>query len=63
MTLTINGKPEEFQESLSLKQLLALKNLPQKNMIAEINGQILTQEDTLLKNGDIIELIQMVGGG
>lgn len=63
MTLTINGKSENFQESLSLKQLLALKNLPQKNIITEINGQILTQDDTLLKNGDIIELIQMVGGG
>lgn len=63
MTLTVNGKKEEFEGSLTLKALLKIKNLSEKTVVAELNGEIISSGNPVLSHGDCLELIHMVGGG
>jgi len=65
--LLINGKaqtPEPMPQNL--KQLIDQYGLAGKRLIIEHNGQVILPErwaETPIKDGDQIELIQLVGGG
>lgn len=66
MKITINGKIKEYQEQLTVQQLLQRLKLPSDRVVVELNGSILPLDahiDTKLKTGDIVELVQFVGGG
>jgi len=66
MQLIINGKPKEFDEELTVQQLLAQLDLRPDRVVVELNREILDTEKhqtTQLKHNDTIELIQFVGGG
>ena len=67
MKLSINGKPVE--SSGNCRTITDLINLPEwagRLMIIELNGEIVSKEDyenTILREGDRIELVHFVGGG
>lgn len=66
MKLTINGKPKEYPERLTVLQLLQQLNLSPERVVVELNRNILSPDihnDTELKAEDIVELVQFVGGG
>ncbi|MDX2479688.1 MAG: sulfur carrier protein ThiS [Desulfuromusa sp.] len=66
MKLTINGAIKEYQEQLTVQQLLQHLQLPQERVVVELNREILSADlhiDTELKSGDTLELVQFVGGG
>lgn len=65
MQLTINGQLREFESPLTISQLLQQLELEPQRVVIELNRNILTAEahDTELHEGDILELIQFVGGG
>ncbi len=66
MKLIINGKTKEYQESLTVQQLLQKLNLSPDRVVVELNRQILSPDihvKTQLKSGDTVELVQFVGGG
>ena len=66
MKITINGEIKEYQEQLTVQQLLQQLSLQSDRIVVEINGTIFppdTHNITELKTGDIIELVQFVGGG
>lgn len=66
MILLINGEQKEFEEKLTLAQVLAKLSLEGKVMAAAVNMQIVKQDmwDTqLLNDGDKLELLDFVGGG
>ncbi len=66
MKITINGETKEFREQLTVQQLLQRLKLQSDQVVVEINRTILppaVHHDTELKSGDIIELVQFVGGG
>ncbi len=66
MKLTINGEIREYQQQLTVQQLLHHLNLKPERVVVEINRAILSPDMhnlTELKAGDTIELVQFVGGG
>ena len=67
-TLKINGELRDFPDGLprTLSDLLALLNINQATIVAEVNEQIVKQTEfanTPLESGQSVELIRFVGGG
>lgn len=66
MIVTINGKKETFERTLSLLELIKEKGLNKDKIVIERNLEIVPKdklETTLLSNNDSIEIIAFVGGG
>lgn len=64
--LKINGKKEQLNQELSLLELLKQKNIRPEVVAVELNDAIIDREkysQTILKNGDVIELVYYMGGG
>ena len=64
--LTINGDIKEFEENITLEQIMINLQIKDKVMAAAINMDIVKKDnwDTFIpKDGDKIELLQFVGGG
>lgn len=64
--ITVNGKPLEVAENTSVFDYLE-QNRYQINRIAvELNGNIVPKSaygETILKAGDVMEVVSFVGGG
>jgi sulfur carrier protein len=66
MQLTVNGAPHSFEQNPNLSQLLETLNLTGKRLAVERNGEIVPRSqfaDTLLADGDKLEIVVAVGGG
>ena len=66
MQITINGTNKELPAAIDLAHLVAQACKEPQHVITEINGAIIPSshwEKTLLKEGDVIELVTFVGGG
>jgi sulfur carrier protein len=67
MKLTLNGKESDFTDGLTVSKLLVEQQVKTPEMVSvELNGQILKRskfEDTILKDGDIIEFLFFAAGG
>ena len=66
MYILLNGKKYELAGSVSIETLL--KDLRQDGgrLVVELNSTIINKElysATLLKDGDVLELVRLVGGG
>jgi sulfur carrier protein len=64
--IKINGKEKQFDDGLTVKQLLDYFNISVDKVVVEVNGDIIQKENfqkVLLKDGDKVELVQFVGGG
>jgi sulfur carrier protein len=64
--LTINGKPERLDEGRTVLALLESMQLAGKRLAVERNGEIVPKgrhADTLLADGDRLEIVVAVGGG
>ena len=66
MNIRVNGKERQIESGLSLQQLV--ENLVKKpgRIIAELNGSIVKRNiwhDVMLQEGDVVELVHIVGGG
>ncbi len=67
MKLTINGNEKEFENSVTVTELLAVEQVKMPDMVSvECNGQILKRPDfdtTTLNDADKIEFLYFMGGG
>jgi sulfur carrier protein len=66
MQLTVNGTPHSFEQNPSLSLLLETLNLTGKRLAVERNGEIVPRSqfaETLLTDGDKLEIVVAVGGG
>jgi sulfur carrier protein len=67
MKIRLNGEQVELPEEVnSVDKLLTHYNLENRIAIVEINEDIIQKDNykaMQLKNGDIIEIVQFVGGG
>jgi sulfur carrier protein len=67
MNLTINGELVEVANTVNnVTDLLGYFNMKDKVVIVEKNGLIIERtahNDTLLSDGDKIEIVHFVGGG
>ncbi len=66
MKITLNGKTRELTNALNLENVVGQFCKDKNPVIAELNGEIIKNplwEETLIKEGDIVELVSFVGGG
>lgn len=66
MNLEINGKKENVPDGLSVRALLESRGINPNLVACELNLTILRRAalgETPLKEGDRLEIIQMIGGG
>lgn len=67
MNITINGEHyDDLPEGMSIAGLLVLLKLPPKKIAIERNREIVSKstfEETILADGDRLEIIHFIGGG
>lgn len=66
MEVLLNGEPARVDEALSVAELLRLHRLAPERVAIEINEQLVRRAlfgETILKPGDRIEIVTLVGGG
>ena len=66
MRIKINGSEQEINGIETLEELAAVKKLIKNNIVMELNREIIPKEQwpkTVLKKGDLLEIVSFVGGG
>jgi sulfur carrier protein len=66
MRVRINGKERELPEATTLLQLLQERGLDPRMVVIEHNYEIVPRErydEIVLREGDNLEIVQMVAGG
>jgi sulfur carrier protein len=64
--VTVNGKAHRFEQPLEIAALLWRLELSGKKIAVERNGEIVPKSahaDTLVADGDQLEIVVAVGGG
>lgn len=64
--VTLNGKPRELPHECTVLALLEEREVNPVLVAVEHNGDIVQRErfgEVLLREGDTIEIVHMVGGG
>ena len=66
MIITVNGRERTTQKNLTIQRLVEDLGLAPAHVVVELNRHILTQDQfsqVSLKTGDVLEIVQFVGGG
>jgi thiamine biosynthesis protein ThiS len=66
MRLTINGKDQTLDESVTLAQLVEQLGMKGDRVAVELNREIVSRAqwpETALNDGDHLEIVHFVGGG
>lgn len=66
ISVQVNDQPRELPVDATVVDLLALMSLPTKYLAVELNRQLVPRAEhakTVLKNGDVLEVVTLVGGG
>ncbi|HND52355.1 MAG TPA: sulfur carrier protein ThiS [Pirellulaceae bacterium] len=66
MNVTYNGQPRELPADTTVAQLLALLKLEPRYVAVEVNQEVVPRRvhgETVLRDGDVIEVVTFVGGG
>ena len=64
--ITVNGKEIQMKQSISVAAYLENAGYQMKRIAVELNGDFLPKyeySDTMLKDGDRLEVVTFVGGG
>jgi len=64
--LTINGETRQFDQTITITQLIDQHNLQGRRIAIERNGEIVPRSqynDQFLADGDRLEVVVAVGGG
>ena len=62
----INGKEAADACGMTVSQYLSANNYNPKHIVVELNEEIIkreTYDTTVLKDGDVVEILQFMGGG
>ncbi len=66
MQIKVNGRLYNFDDNITLENIINQLNISLPNIIAEVNGEVIIKEKfskTVIENNSVIELIKFVGGG
>ncbi len=66
MRLVLNGRERDVPDGLSVAGLLAYLNLDPGRVVVEVNRVVVGREayeTTRVKEGDAVEVVEVVGGG
>ena len=64
--VTINGQSIELKSSITIAEYLAQNDYKADRIAVELNEAILPKDSyasTILKDGDVLEIVNFVGGG
>lgn len=66
MHIIVNDRPTELPDGASVAELVSSLALPGTRVAVEVNRQLVRRAEhgaTALKDGDVVELVTLVGGG
>lgn len=66
MKLIVNGEEKEFENALSISEIIKVLKIEDKVMAAAVNMNVVKKENWenfKLKENDSLELLNFVGGG
>ncbi len=66
MQVTVNGETQELEQELTVAQLVESIQMNPQLVAVELNLTVLKRDryaGTVLKEGDVVEVVHMVGGG
>ncbi len=66
MTIQVNGQPRDIEAGASVARLLGDLGVTQPHVAVELNLEVVPRArhgDTLLQDGDRLEIVTLVGGG
>ncbi len=67
MRITLNNRKEEFnKESMTISELLEIKNFTFANLVIKINGKLIKKDaysSSFIQSGDKLDVIHMISGG
>jgi sulfur carrier protein len=66
MRVILNGEPRDVPAPLTVTSLLAHLDIDARRVAVEVNESVVkraTYDETALASGDVIEIVNFVGGG
>ncbi|MDX2115171.1 MAG: sulfur carrier protein ThiS [Planctomycetota bacterium] len=66
MQIVVNGTRESIPEGSSVADLVRLHGLAESPCAVEVNRELVTRSlhgDRRLRDGDVVEIVTLVGGG
>ena len=66
MEITLNGEKKQIDGEVTLDRLIDLFSLPRQRVAVEHNREVVSRSnwpDTVIADGDKIEVVHFVGGG
>lgn len=66
ITIKVNGEERSLDRIMNISSLMELLEVSSKGVVVEQNGEILDRdlyEQVMVKDGDQLELVRLVGGG
>ncbi len=66
MTVTVNGEPREVPDTTTVRDLIERLGLGNAACAAEVNREVVPKRrhaEHTLHQGDVVELVSLVGGG
>ena len=66
ITIKVNGEERSLERIMNISCLMELLEVSSKGVVVERNGEILDRElyeQIMVKDGDELELVRLVGGG
>lgn len=66
IVVTVNGQPMDIEGPLSVDAFLELRGINAQAIALAVNGEVLPRSEyaaRLIQEGDILEIVRMVGGG
>ena len=64
--IKLNNRDCEWQEGLTVEELLKLKNYTYSRIVVSVNAELVSEEDyasTIIHDGDNVEAIHLMAGG
>ncbi|HXD31790.1 MAG TPA: sulfur carrier protein ThiS [Pyrinomonadaceae bacterium] len=66
MLVQVNGESREISQEASLEELLTNLSIPRERVAIELNQKVIRRAEwanSILREGDKIEIVHFVGGG
>ncbi len=66
MEIQVNGEKQAVEANMTVRQLIETLGLGDAAVAVELNRDVVPRkrhEDTVLGEGDVVELVTLVGGG
>jgi sulfur carrier protein len=66
MQIVVNGEPHRYEQALTVAELVSLLGFTERRLAVEVNREIVPRSrhaQHRLGDGDVVELVQAMGGG